>query len=135
MLINCDVVCRGNVQHRHCCQVGPSFSALSCISNDALCVPNLVIECPLVPPSRLVQAEADATERKEDREVAEREGLCLKDRLQRREVDEKELSDERDRDCEDEHPVLSQTAAQATVLDRRDQIQKDEGREGLKRRA
>lgn len=82
-----------------------------------------------------MQAEADATECEEDREVTEGERFRLEDRLKRREVDEEELGDEGDGDCEDEHPVLPQTAAQTAILDSRDQIEEHEGREGLEQRA
>lgn len=90
---------------------------------------------PFKPPPPLVQRHAAPSEQEQDRQVSQREGLRLKDRLEERDIDEGELNEERDRDGEEEHLVRvagEERDVQPSVLQRGCQIKEDKGSEGLR---
>ena len=79
-----------------------------------------------------MQRETDSRKRQQDHEVVEVQRFCLKDRLQWREIDEEKLRDEGDSDSRAQHSVLGETAREASILDSRHEIEKDEGCESLR---
>jgi len=78
-----------------------------------------------------MQRKRRPREREEQGQVVHRERLSLEDGLHEGHVDEPELRQERDRDGDEQHPVLRQSAPEPAVLDRRDEVEKDEARERL----
>lgn len=78
-----------------------------------------------------MERRGDAAEDEQHQEVAEVERGGLEDALHEWHVDERELREERDRDGRDEHLVLREPAAKPPILQRGDQVEEDEAREGL----
>jgi hypothetical protein len=78
-----------------------------------------------------VQRKRAAREREHERHVPAPERLRLEDRLQRRDVHERELRRRRRADGAEQHPVPAERAPEAAVLDRRHEVEEHERRERL----
>ena len=79
-----------------------------------------------------MQHERRGRERKEQEQVVHWYRLRLKNGLHKGDIDEGELRQERDCDGDQQHPVLSDPAADPAVLNRRNEIEENEAGERLR---
>ena len=80
-----------------------------------------------------MQSERNTREDEQQQKVSRIQSGRLEYRLHEGNVDQAQLHDERDRNRRDEHPVLSDAAAETAILNRRNEIEEDETCECLRR--
>ena len=78
-----------------------------------------------------MQPGRDPAQREERPQIRGAKRLGLEDALQERDVDERELDQERRRDRRDQHPVLREAAAEPAVLYRGDEVEEYKASECL----